>query len=258
MTVLYYVPQYFSTTLNVGGGIDATQTTGITLQSVTGLDITKPGIVCLSYSDPLSTGTAEWITFTSINGSNVLQGVTRGAEGYTAKSHSNGATAVFPLSKSHINNINDEFAARVVATGAEVNTGTDNAKYVSPKAIADSSIPTGTSTTTFTNKRIQKRVVPVTQHATPTYNTDNGDIFYISGLAQAITSMTTNLTGTPVADEMIEFEFIDDGTARAITWGASFAATTVALPITTVISTLLRVLFQRNKANTVWDCVAVS
>lgn len=131
---------------------------------------------------------------------------------------------------------------------------------------SDQAVPTQQSvkayvdsgTMTLTNKRLQKRVVTVTQHATPTYNTDNGDIFYISGLAQAITSMTTNLSGTPVVDEMIEFEFVDNGTARAITWGASFAATTTALPTTTVVSTLLRVLFQRNKANTVWDCVAVA
>lgn len=104
---LYYAPQYFSTTLNVGGGITAVQTTGIILQSVTGLDITKPGIALLSYSSPLDTSIAEWVTFTSINGSNELQGVTRGAEGYSAKAHANGVSITFPVSKSHINNIND-------------------------------------------------------------------------------------------------------------------------------------------------------
>lgn len=41
-------------------------------------------------------------------------------------------------------------------------------------------------------------------------------------------------------------QITDNGTARAITWGASFTATTVALPTTTVISTKLRVLFQWN------------
>lgn len=106
MTV-YYSPQYFSTTLNVGGGIDNSQTTGITLQSVSGLDITKPGIACLSYANPIVTSTAEWVAYTSINGSNVLQGVTRGFDGYSAKSHDNGATIAFPISKSHINNLND-------------------------------------------------------------------------------------------------------------------------------------------------------
>ena len=111
---------------------------------------------------------------------------------------------------------------------------------------------------TFTNKRVTKRVVVTTQSATPTINTDNGDIFQITGLAQAITSMSTNLTGTPVAGDMMIIQITDNGTARAITWGASFASTTVALPTTTVISTMLRVGFQRNNANTVWDCIAVA
>lgn len=36
----------------------------------------------------------------------------------------------------------------------------------------------------------------------------------MTGLAQAITSMTTNLTGTPVDGEMIEIIIVDNGTAR--------------------------------------------
>lgn len=106
--------------------------------------------------------------------------------------------------------------------------------------------------------RTLKRVVVVTQSATPTINTDNVDIAQITALAQAITSMTTNLTGTPKAGDMLMLQITDNGTARAITWGASFASTTVTLPTTTVISTMLRVLFQRNNANTAWDCIALA
>jgi len=115
-----------------------------------------------------------------------------------------------------------------------------------------------TGTDTLTNKRISKRVITTTQSATPTINTDNTDIASITGLAQAITSMTTNLSGTPVAGDMLMIQITDDGTARAITWGASFASTTVSLPTTTVISTMLRVLFQRNTANTIWDCIGTA
>ncbi len=53
------------------------------------------------------------------------------------------------------------------------------------------------TTDTLTNKRVTKRVSTVTQSATPTINTDNMDVASITGLAQAITSMTTNLSGTP-------------------------------------------------------------
>lgn len=117
---------------------------------------------------------------------------------------------------------------------------------------------TAASTNTFTNKRITRRVVTVTQSATPTINTDNTDIASITGLAQAITSFTTNLTGTPNAGDLLMIQFTDNGTARAITWGASFASTTITLPTTTVISTLLRVGFQWNAVSNTWDCIAVA
>lgn len=107
MATLKYLPQYFATTLNVGGGIDSSQTTGIVLQSVSGVDITKPGQVCISYSDPLDTGVAEWINYTSINGSNELVGVVRGREGYSAHSHLPGAVVQFTMSATHLNDLND-------------------------------------------------------------------------------------------------------------------------------------------------------
>jgi len=100
-----------------------------------------------------------------------------------------------------------------------------------------------------------KRVVTVTQSATPAINTNNGDIFEITGLAQAITSLTTSLTGNPVSGDMFELRITDNGTARAITAGASFGSSTVSLPTTTVISTMLRIMFQYD---TVWRCIAVA
>lgn len=120
---------------------------------------------------------------------------------------------------------------------------------------ASGSYATLTGVEDLENKRITKRVGTVTQSATPSVNTDNMDIASITGLAQAITNMSTNLTGTPVAGDMIMFQITDNGTARAISWGSSFSATTVALPTTTVISTMLRVLFQWNGST--WACISV-
>lgn len=108
-TKLYYANQYFTTTLSVVGGIDDSQTTGIVLSGVSGLDISKPGIALIGYASPLDTSAAEWITYTSINGSNELQGVTRGTEGFSAKAFSNGSAIAFPVSESHINNLNAMF-----------------------------------------------------------------------------------------------------------------------------------------------------
>jgi hypothetical protein len=73
--------------------------------------------------------------------------------------------------------------------------------------------------------------------ATPAIDTDNFDIFVFTGLATAITSLTTNLTGTPHLGDRVQFRFVDNGTARAITHGASFLASGVsALLTTTAIS----------------------
>lgn len=117
-------------------------------------------------------------------------------------------------------------------------------------------IPSISSTNTVTNKRVTRRFVTTTQSATPTINTDNTDIASITGLAQAITSFTTNLSGTPVAGDLLMVQITDNGTARAITWGTSFASTTVSLPTTTVISTLLRVGLQWDTVAAKWQCIA--
>ena len=110
-------------------------------------------------------------------------------------------------------------------------------------ALATKGDVTLTGTQTLTNKTVKKRILVVTQSATPATNIDNGDIVQITALAQAITSMTSGLTGTPYDGQMIMWQITDNGTARAITWGASFSG---SMPTTTVISTMLRTLTQYN------------
>lgn len=113
-------------------------------------------------------------------------------------------------------------------------------------------------TETFTNKRITKRTGTTASSATPTINTDTVDFYSITALAAAITSFTTNLSGTPTDGQTLWIAITDNATARAITWGASFEASTVALPTTTVISTRLDVGFVWNVATSKWRCVAVA
>jgi hypothetical protein len=265
MATLYYVPQYKTTTLSVAGGIDTSQTTAIVLASIPAdVDTTLPGIVCITWADPLDTDSAEWITYTSISATKELQGVTRAQEGYSAKAHNNGATVAWTISKTHINNLNA--AAKAVynettgtllkATGAEINTGTEDAKIVTPKAIADSDISFPTTTETLTNKRITKRITTITSSATPTVNTDNCDCVTITALATNITSMTTNLSGTPTNFQTLIYRILDDGTARSITWGASFQAMGVDLPTTTTASKVLTVGFIYDTVDSKWSCVA--
>jgi hypothetical protein len=103
------------------------------------------------------------------------------------------------------------------------------------------------------------RYITTTQSSTPTINSDNGDIFSITGLASNITSFTTNLSGTPLAGDMMMIQVTDNGTARTLSFGIKFASTTnIPLPTTTVASTLLRMVFQWNPAITVWEIIALN
>ena len=106
--------------------------------------------------------------------------------------------------------------------------------------------------------RVTPRVTTEASSATPTINVDNTDLHSITALAEAITSFTTNLTGTPVNGQKLLIRIKDDGTARAITWGNSFVAMGVALPTTTTISKVLTVGFSYDSVVGKWGCIAVS
>jgi hypothetical protein len=111
-------------------------------------------------------------------------------------------------------------------------------------------------TKTLSNTRITPRITSITSSATPTVNTDNADCVTITALAAAITSMTTNLSGTPNNFDQLEFRIKDDGTARAITWGASFVAGPTALPTTTVVNKALHVYFEWDSVQSKWVCMS--
>jgi hypothetical protein len=114
-----------------------------------------------------------------------------------------------------------------------------------------------TSTQTLTNKRITPRVDTTASSATPTINTDNVDVYGLTAQAEDITSFTTNLSGTPTNGQRLLI-YIVGTAARAITWGASFEASTTALPTTTVTTDRLDVGFVWNAATSKWRCVAVA
>jgi hypothetical protein len=140
-------------------------------------------------------------------------------------------------------------------------TGTIAASNLSGTNTGDqdlSSLATKTGTETLTNKRVPPRITTITSSATPTINSDNCDMVTITAQAEAITSMTSGLTGTPNNGEMLLFRIKDDGTARAITWGASFKAFGAALPTTTVLSKTLHALFIWDSVDSKWGCISTS
>lgn len=114
-----------------------------------------------------------------------------------------------------------------------------------------------TASQLLTNKRIAPRaVVTNAPGATPSIFANTTDIALFTGVGAAITSMTTSLTsGLPREGQELVIVFTDDGTARAITWGASFEASTIALPTTTVISQRLDVKFRWNVVTSKWRII---
>lgn len=124
-------------------------------------------------------------------------------------------------------------------------------------AVEGVTVPTISSTNTLTNKRVDPRVGTTTSSATPTINTDNYDMYTLTAQAVDITSFTTNLSGTPVNGQKLIIR-ITGTAARAITWGSSFAASTVALPTTTVTTAMLTVGFIYDTVSAKWVCSAVA
>jgi len=148
------------------------------------------------------------------------------------------------------------------ATQPIVDAGTDTERYITSKLFNDSaqlaSKASLTGVETLTNKRINSRVTSIVSSAVPTINTDNCDAVDITALAAAITSMTTSLSGTPTNFQKLIIRIKDNGTARAIAWGASYASMGGTLPTTTVLGKVTTVGLIYNTTTSIWGCVAVS
>lgn len=118
--------------------------------------------------------------------------------------------------------------------------------------------PTGSTGITGATGPSSARTNTVSSSATPSINVDTTDIFTITALATAITSMTTGLSGTPVNGQHLTIRFLDDGSPHAITWGASYVSRGATLPTTTVASKYMYVGLIYNSTAVIWDCLAVA
>jgi len=153
-------------------------------------------------------------------------------------------------------------ATLTLVTGSSLITAGAYAITLTSTATTGVTLPTtGTlatlaGTETFSNKRNTKRITTITSHATPTINTDNCDCVTITAQAEAITSMTSGLSGTPNNFDTLIIRIKDNGTARTITWGTSWEAKGVSLPTTTVISKVLTIGFLYDTVTSKWGCVA--
>lgn len=141
------------------------------------------------------------------------------------------------------------------ASGSDINTGTDDTKYITSKAVTDSKISITDHTETLTNKAIVKRVVTTTDDATAVIDVGVTDIYELSAIANATTFSTT---GSPTDGQKLMIRFKDAGAAKALTWDAVFVAIGVTAPTTTVAGKWHYVGCEYNAAATKWHILAVA
>lgn len=165
----------------------------------------------------------------------------RGLEGGSAQAHNSAVSVKGPLT---------------VGMWNDMITALTNVLLQTTGALDTSKVVDLTTAQTLTTKRITKRVNSVASSATPAINTDTTDVFTITALALAITSMTSSLSGTPTNGQGLIIRFLDNGTARGITWGASFASRGATLPTTTTLGKYTYVGLIWNSTTSTWDCIA--
>jgi hypothetical protein len=116
----------------------------------------------------------------------------------------------------------------------------------------------GSSVRTKLNAVIVKVNAPtiqsVTSSATVTPVGDNDDEVIIT--AQAAALLLANPTGTVAQGKAIIIRIKDNGTARAITYGAQYRAIGITLPTTTTLSKTTYIGMIYNDTDTKWDCIS--
>lgn len=98
----------------------------------------------------------------------------------------------------------------VKASGSEIDTGTDDAKFATAKAIADSALTTTTELNTRTSYK--KAEVVLSDGATPALDASLGDVFTLSAGGNRTIAVPSN----PVAGQKIIIRHYASGGARTL------------------------------------------
>jgi len=162
---------------------------------------------------------------------------------------------IFEIGRSSLTNSNAITYNNFGAWQSATPTGAVNNVSTNGVTVFGVPVVTTTATQTLTNKRFTPRIGTVASSVTPAINTDNFDQFNITAQAAAITSMTSGLTGTPTDGQPLTVRIKDNGTARAITWGASFVAGGATPLATTAVSKTHLVQFIYDSTAAKWACI---
>lgn len=186
-----------------------------------------------------------------------------GTQGASSPTYQNlGGMGIFTTGAS-ANNLGGELRFYTKADGGaltlQASISNAGAMILTTPGTVTGSVVTVDGTQTITNKRITKRISALSANsATPAINTDTTDVVHITAQTAAITSFTTNLTGTPVDGDTLRISVT--GTASvALTFGSSFTSSgIVTLPTTTSSTTRLDMGFFWNTETSKWRIVALA
>ena len=174
----------------------------------------------------------------------------------TALAVASGGTGAATLAANNVILGNGTSAVQVVAPGTSGNVLTSNGTtWASTTPVAGGDV-TLNGVQTLTNKRIDPRVSTAASAASITPDVASFDQYCLT--AQAAALAVNAPTGTPVNGTKLIFRFLDNGTARAITWNATYTVIGVTLPTTTVVNKTVYIGCIYNAGNTRWDVIAVT
>jgi hypothetical protein len=134
-------------------------------------------------------------------------------------------------------------------TSVDINGGT-----IDGTTIGATTPAAGTFTTLV--GRTNPRISSATTATSLTPSIATADVYAYTALASALTINAP--TGTPLDGNKLIFRLLDNGTARALTWDATYTVIGTTLPTTTVINKTTYVGCIYNANNTRWDVIAVT
>ena len=123
--------------------------------------------------------------------------------------------------------------------------------------VAGVAVPTISSTSTLTNKRVTRRTVTVSDATTITANVDTSDVVYQLNTQSAGTLTIANPTGTPTDEQPLVIRWKCTN-IQTLAFGSQFRfSVDLTQPATsTGNSKFDRMAFAWNAISTNWDCIA--
>ena len=195
------------------------------------------------YSDPGDDPNVEIVRVTA-RSTNTLT-ITRAQEDTTAKTH-NTAGKVYKMVLAMTKKMIDDIPTK--ATGTELNTGTDDAKFATAKSLADSDYIKYSDVKSASSSSDAASI-------TPTGNYPENE-YYVTALAQALTINAPS--GTASNGNTLLLRIKDNGTTRALTWNAAYTFIGTTKPTTTPAGKIIYIGAIYNSTATKWEVVSIN